>query len=90
MKKNHKKAFALSPMVMLGVIVGLSACADPGDGNDDEWEDEPSASTEEELRSAVNWTEKAATGYQAGSRYAIKLIRRGCRLTPKATGVAVP
>jgi hypothetical protein len=76
---------------LLSILVPLacaSCAADPFDGNDEEHEQEPSAATQDELKSAVSCTEKSATGYKSGSPYAMKTITVGSKATAKPTAHA--
>lgn len=69
------------------VIVATSGCA-AVTGDDEEQETEPQGATQDELRSAVSCTEKAATGYKSGAPYAMSVITVGGKSTAKPTAHA--
>jgi hypothetical protein len=72
---------------MLGV--GAVACAvDPNGDDDDDYETEPTAATEEELRSGVDCSARTATGYRRGSPYKLKAVTVGGKPTAIATAHA--
>jgi hypothetical protein len=88
MKKKKKILSITSSVVAQVALVALAACGATSETNDDEAENEPPPPNEEEIRSAVSCTEKAVTGYNAGSAYAMKVITVGGKSTSKATAHA--
>jgi hypothetical protein len=81
-------SFLVSMVCVFGI--GAAACAvDPGDDDgDDEHEDEPTAQTEEQLRSGVSCTPKTVTGYRSGSPYSLKVVTVGGKPTSIPTAHA--
>jgi LAS superfamily LD-carboxypeptidase LdcB len=76
-------------LLTLIIPVACASCvSDLGGDDDEEHEDEPSASSADELRSAVSCAEKSATGYKSGSPYAMKVITVGGKSTEKKTAHA--
>jgi hypothetical protein len=69
------------------IPLACSGCA-AVTGDDPEQESEPQGATQEELRSAVSCTEKAATGYKGGAPYAMSVITVGGKSTAKPTAHA--
>lgn len=74
---------------LLSVVIPLacSGCA-VVTGDDEEQESEPQGATQEELRSAVSCTAKAATGYKSGAPYAMSVITVGGKSTATPTAHA--
>ncbi len=85
-----KKLFLLSMIAGVTAAVGLPGCAaETGDEEDEDYEEEPQVDTSEEaLRSGVSCAEKAATGYNRGSAYAMKVVTVGGKSTAKPTAHA--
>ena len=75
-------------LVSLIIPLACASCVSDLGGEDEEHEDEPSASSADELRSPVSCTEKSATGYSAGAPYAMKVITVGGKATEKKTAHA--
>lgn len=75
--------------LLLSLIVPLACSACAADtGDDEEYEDEPSESTQDALKSAVSCVEKSATGYKSGAAYGMKVITVGGKSTAKPTAHA--
>src|SRR5687768_15074598 len=81
----------LSFFVSMTCILGMGAAgcsADPTDDDGDDFENEPTAATEEELRSGVGCTMQTVTGYRSGSPYKLRIVTVGGKPTAVATAHA--
>ncbi len=66
----------------------MSSCAVDTADEEADHEEEPTAASEEELRSGVSCTKRAVTGYRKGSPYAMQVVTVGGKPTAQATAHA--
>jgi len=78
----------LRSLLLLGLVITAAGCAADTSDDEDERENEPSAATDQELRSAVNCNARAVTGYRSGSPYSMTVVTVGSKPTSKATAHA--
>lgn len=82
------RSLAFSLVLALVAALGTSSCAADPSTEDGEQEDEPTAASEEELRSGVSCTRRSVTGYRSGSPYSMQVVTVGGKPTAQATAHA--